>query len=98
MKKIKLEIAPSVNTEGRYQVLGRTRQIFDDNTNSNSSLDKHSFLESKSMDDWELMMLFFMIRNSGHHLLQDTELKDTLELARKARHKYAGHLKKVCNI
>ena len=93
MKKIHLETSPTIHPEGHNNILGRNDIMF--RSNSNGSLNKSAFLNSKSIDDWDITMLFFMIRNSGHALLNSEELAETLTPARNARNKYFGHLKRL---
>ena len=57
-KQIHLEIAPTVNPLAVYSVVGRNTDMYNANTTSKSALDKPSLLKSKSVDDWDVTMLF----------------------------------------
>ena len=91
-KKIHLETSPTIDALGQYTIVGRNADMYNANTGPRSALDKTALLTAKSINDWDITALFWMIYNSGHTLLSTNQLKTTLPVARDARNKYSGHV------
>lgn len=77
-----------------FTVLGRTTDIYQVNVpeKGRSALSPSVLVKSRSLKDCDFTFLMWLLRNSGHNLLEADELKLTFPPTRGIRNTYSGHI------